>query len=237
MSEQDPGRYAIYYAPARPSPWWRLGAGWLGRDEAADLPLPQPVPPGWPAQRFASVTAEPRRYGFHATLKAPFRLREGGSQALLLKRLAVLARSLQSVPIGPLTPTLLEGFVALVPAVPAPAVNALAAQCMLGLDDLRAPPTPQELARRHPERLDEVGRGLLAQYGYPHVLARYRFHLTLSGPVDGAEADALLRHARAALDGLPEGEAERLRLDRLCLFRQGTPAAPFIRIHDEELAA
>lgn len=237
MSEDGATRYAIYYAPALQSPWWRFGAGWLGRDEAADAALPQPELPGWPPARFAALTAEPRRYGFHATLKAPFRLRDGASEALLLRRLAALASTLRSVPLEPLTPALLDGFIALVPAMPHPAINALAAQCVLALDDLRAPLMQEELARRRPEQLDDVGRRLLAQYGYPHVLARYRFHLTLTGPVTPREADTLLPHAQAAVDALQDRGVDPLRLDRLCVFRQRHPGAPFIRIHDEELAA
>mgnify|MGYP006195748115 CR=1 FL=1 len=36
-------RYAIYFAPRPDSPWWTLGAHWLGRDEHRDAPLPQPA--------------------------------------------------------------------------------------------------------------------------------------------------------------------------------------------------
>ncbi|HVE52299.1 MAG TPA: hypothetical protein VNB23_02820, partial [Ramlibacter sp.] len=64
----QPARYAIYYAPAVGSPWWKFGAGWLGRDEQRDAPLPQPPLHGLQPDEFARVTAEPRRYGFHATL-------------------------------------------------------------------------------------------------------------------------------------------------------------------------
>lgn len=232
----DVARYAIYYAPALHSPWWRFGAGWLGRDEAADVPLPQPPLPGLAPQQLADLTSEPRRYGFHATLKPPFRLREGASETLLLHRLQALARLLRPVSIGRLQPVWTEGFVALAPLVREPAVDALAAQCVLALDDLRAPLTAAELARRRPEQLDAIGRELLSLYGYPWVLGRFRFHLTLSGPVDAAAAQSLLPHAQAAVDALQEGAAGIPLLDRLCVFRQARPAAAFVRIHDEVLA-
>lgn len=230
-------RYAVYYAPARYSPWWRLGAGWLGRDEVEDAPLPQPLLPGVAAQQLADWTEEPRRYGFHATLKAPFRLRQGASEALLLHRLQACAQPLRPVSIGRLEPVWMDGFVALALKVREPAVDALAARCVLALDDLRAPPTAVELARRRPEQLDATGRELLSLHGYPWVLGRFRFHLTLTGPVDAATAQSLLPHAQAALAAVQDGDSGIAMLDRLCVFRQASPTASFVRIHDEVLSA
>lgn len=226
-------RYAIYFSPALGSPWWAFGAGWLARDEARDADLAQAVPGGFTPAEFARLTSAPRRYGFHATLKAPFRLRAEVDEALLLQRLRMLAEGLRAVPLGALEPMLVDDFVALVPSPRNPAVEALAAQCVLELDDLRARLTADEVARRQPERLDSVGRELLSLYGYPHVLGRFRFHMTLSGPVDVPTAERILAAARP--------EAARLnhdsppRLDRLCLFREAHPDAPFVRLHDEVL--
>lgn len=227
-------RYAIYHAPAVDSPWWRFGAGWVGRDEARNVAFTHPSLPGLQSDRFAAVTAEPRRYGFHATLKAPFRLRDGASEALLLRRVAALAGLLRAVAAGPLVPARIDGFVALVPPGSQEAVAAVAARCVRDLDDLRAPLTEAELARRGP--LDVVGARLLSEFGYPHVLERFRLHYTLSGPVDDATAAVLIAQATAAVEALEEGDAGCLRLDRLCVFRQDDAGAPFVRIRDEELS-
>lgn len=228
-------RYAIYFAPAVGSAWWRFGSGWLGRDEARDAPLPQPLPAGFHAAAFAAATAEPHRYGFHATLKAPFRLVPDADEGRLLRRLAALAATLRAVPLPPLKAVLLDDFVALVPSAPAPALAALAARCVLDLDDLRAPLSAEELARRRPERLDGLGRELLERHGYPHVLERFRFHMTLSGGVDSQTAERLLGAAAPVVARLNVDAP--LRLDRLCLFRQSGSGAPFLRLHDEELRA
>lgn len=228
------GRHAVYFAPAHGSPWWRWGAGWLGRDECGDAALPQDPPAGFDAARFAELTAEPRRYGFHATLKAPFRLREGVDQALLRERLAALASRLGALPLGPLQPTWLDGFVALTPLHRTPSLDALAAQCVTDLDDLRAPLDPADLARRNPDGLDERGRQLLAAWGYPHVLERFRFHMTLTGPVDRHTANRLIAHLAPRVAELDA--AHPLWLDRLCLFHQREPGGPFVRIHEEQLA-
>lgn len=231
MSE---ARYALYYAPAVGSAWWRFGAGWLGRDELLDAPLPQPQLPGLAADTLARLTAEPRRYGFHATLVAPFRLRRGVTEDAVLRRADAVAGMLRPVPLPDLAPGLLSDFVALRPAVRNPPLDALATKCVLELDGLRAPLTDDELARRAPQRLDDMGRRLLARYGYPYVLGRFRFHMTLSGTVDAAMADRLVRAAEPLVRQLHE--TEPLRVDRLCVFRELAPGAPFVRIHEAGIA-
>jgi putative phosphonate metabolism protein len=228
-------RYAVYYAPAAGSPWWRFGASWVGRDEILDAPLSQPTLAGIALEELRQFTAEPRRYGFHATLKAPFRLHERVTQEQLLQRVDALAARLQPVPLGELVPACVDDFVALVPAAQNGALDAVAACCVTDLDDLRAPLTPAETARRQPERLDETGRRLLARYGYPHVLGRFKFHLTLSGPVDAASAARILRAAEPRVRALDQAAAPRL--DRLCVFREAAPGAAFVRIHDAEIGA
>lgn len=225
------GRTALYFAPALESPWWRFGAQWLGRDEARGMPLAQPLPPGWQAGPFAALTQEPRRYGLHATLKAPFR--PSVPPAALRTRLAALAAELHAVPLAPLVPVYMDGFLALVPAGRNPALNALAARCVTELDDLRQPLTASERARRHPERLDARGVELLDRYGYPHVLERFRFHLTLTGPCDATTAGRLVTHLAPQLATL--NQAHPPVLDRLCLFHEPAPGADFLRVHEVEL--
>ncbi|MDE2607827.1 MAG: DUF1045 domain-containing protein [Burkholderiales bacterium] len=228
-------RYAVYFAPAVDSPWWRFGAGWLGWDDARGQALAQPRLPEFSAEDFHALTSEPRRYGFHATLKAPFRPRPEVDEATLRDRLAMLAARLRALAVGPLVPAHLDGFVALMPLERQPAIDALATRCVLDLDDLRAPLTPEEIARREAAGLDARQRELLARYGYPHVLAYFRFHLTLSGPVDPVTADLLVHRAGDPVDAL---NAEHpLRLDRLCLFREDHPGAPFLRVHEQALSA
>jgi hypothetical protein len=148
----------------------------------------------------------------------------------LLARVDAIARRLRPLPIGPLVPVYMDGFVALMPARQSPSVEAVAAVCVTELDRLRAPLTADELARRHPERLDERGRELLALYGYPHVLERFRFHMTLSGPMDTGRAGELV--ARIAPEVARLNQVEAPMLDRLCVFHEPAPGQPFMRIHD-----
>lgn len=177
-------RHAIYFAPPAASGLARFGAAWLGWDPAAGAEVPRLRLHGIAAD----AVAEPARYGFHATLKAPFRLALGTEVAGLDAAAAALARTLPAVELT-LRVARLGSFVALVPvAVPAGLV-ALEAGLVRGLDRFRAPLTDAEVARRHRERLAAVERAHLAAWGYPYVLDRYRFHMTLTGALSDAAAE------------------------------------------------
>jgi hypothetical protein len=73
-------RYALYYAP-RPSDGLAVTASqWLGRDpETGQTRALRPVP-GIAMDRLVEITAEPRLYGFHGTLKAPIALADDASE-------------------------------------------------------------------------------------------------------------------------------------------------------------
>ena len=108
-------RYAIYYAPPVDSPWWLAGSHWLGRCAATGNVLGQPRVPGFSPEAFAAVTAAPRRYGWHATLKAPFALAEGAYLKQLFAVLDDLAGALSAFDMPTLRVKRLDDFLALVP--------------------------------------------------------------------------------------------------------------------------
>jgi hypothetical protein len=76
---EDEPRYAIYFVPPPGSPLACFGAVWLGYDVANGAEPPQPRLPEIAPERLRNITAEPRRYGFHATLKPPFSLAAGAT--------------------------------------------------------------------------------------------------------------------------------------------------------------
>ena len=189
-------RYALYFAPLDDRPLWDFGSATIGWDAetATEHPARPPAPalaPGW-----TEATAEPRRYGFHATLKAPFALAEGTSAEALLAAAEAFAARPRPVPQLRLKVRILAGFVALVPEGPSSDLAALAAACVREFDRFRAPLTPAERARRAPERLSQRQVESLDRWGYPFVFEEFRFHMTLTGrlPSDAAEV------ARAALE-------------------------------------
>jgi putative phosphonate metabolism protein len=228
-------RYAVYFAPDKYSAWREFGARWLGRDEYDNSALPQPALDGMPPQAFAQITQEPRRYGFHATLKAPLRLAAGCDETILMRRLNALASTLKPVALGPLRVAAIGDFVALVPDAEPVGLQALAAACVRELDDLRAPLLEAERARRRAELLDARGIELLDLYGYPQVMERFRFHMTLTGPVDTAAAQSVIRAVAPEIARL--NASAPLSLDRLCLFIERAPGEPFLRLVDLKLHA
>lgn len=228
-------RYAIYFAPPKESPWWAFAAHWLGRNEYDDAPLATPQTLSISPEELLSMTAEPRRYGFHATLKAPFRLSDKFSLDDLIKRTQALAATLKPISLGPLQAQSLGKFVALVPQNTSDELAALAAACVVELDDLRAPLSEQDLARRQSALLDARELALLQRYGYPHVLERFRFHLTLTGRLDQPTQLRVMHAVQAQVTHM--NAVAPLMLDRLCLFTEPAPGASFTRIADMALSA
>lgn len=215
----EAARYAVYFAPDAAHPLWQTGCDWLGRD-ATDEQDDRPAPP----QR-----SEPWRYGFHATLKPPMRLRPGLEEAELDPALQALAAGFAAFQMPRLQVDMLTDFVALRPASPLARTHPLwrlADACVTALDHFRAPPTEAELARRLRQPLQPDDRARLEAWGYPQVLEGWRFHMTLSDPLPTSAQAAVLRAAREHFAKALAGPA--LRCLDLCLFKQGGPARPFV---------
>ena len=180
-------RYAVYWAPEAGDPMGAFGEAWLGHDPGSSQASSNRDRLGLSAAMADDLTAEPRRYGLHATLKAPFRLQPGARLAQLTAATDALARSIKAFAIAPLRLTNLNGFLALCPAAPSLSLDALARRCVTELDVLRAPLTLDERARRKPQFLTPEQLQLLDRWGYPHVLEHFRFHVTLTRRLTEAE--------------------------------------------------
>jgi hypothetical protein len=92
-----PARVAIYYAPLPDDPLTGLSSAWLGRDPIANASVPQPALSG-----IAEFTAEPRSYGFHATLKPPMHLAEGTDWTGLVAAVREVATGIAPFELPPL---------------------------------------------------------------------------------------------------------------------------------------
>lgn len=171
-------RYALYFVPD--GPWGDAGAAWLGWDTRHGRAIAQTD------VRQADLTARPRKYGFHATLKAPFRLANGATRDSLETAIAALARSLKPVPLASLQVSQIGRFFAMTAPGEQAALIDLSSAVVRDLDRLRAPLTEADLKRRRAARLTDRQDALLQAWGYPYVLDEFRFHLTLTGPVRDA---------------------------------------------------
>jgi putative phosphonate metabolism protein len=220
----DP-RFAIYFVPAPDTVLYHFGAAVLGYDCYTGEPLAHPPDVALSATEWAALTAEPRPYGFHATLKAPFRLRRECDPDALLAGVRALAASVATMPTLAPVVGLIGGFVAIVPRTPSPPVERLAADCVTALDRFRRPMTEPERSKRLAAGLSRDQIAHLDRWGYPYVLEEFRFHMTLTGRIGSDQRQAihaLLRDAFARHCG-----SEPIRLDRLALVRQQQPQAPF----------
>lgn len=215
MSVDGYRRYAIYAAPE--GMLGGFGAAWLGWDAEAGAEVTHPEIDGLP-RPVAELTETPRKYGFHGTLKPPFRLAEGRSGSDLDAVLAAFAAERPPVGPIPLALTRIGPFLALTPRDPAPALDALAAATVRNLDRFRAPPAPEELSRRRAGGLTPTQESLLARWGYPYVMEEFRFHLTLTGRLATKEAELTEAALAKPLTPLLEGA---YRIDNLALFGEG----------------
>ncbi|QCI63680.1 DUF1045 domain-containing protein [Phreatobacter stygius] len=209
-------RYALYAAPAPDDPLWNFGSATIGYDAAAarDLPFPSGTP--WDDPDWAELTEDPRRYGFHGTLKAPFELAQGASEADLLEAVMVFADRRPAVEVPRLAVATLGSFVALVPAERSDELLALAGDCVRVFDEFRAPMSQADRARRLKSPLTERQIGHLDNWGYPYVFEDFRYHMTLTGSLSADRCEPV----RAALAERYQPIAEPFRLDALLVFRQ-----------------
>lgn len=218
-------RVAVFFTPPPEHPLTRAAALWLGRDAFSDETFPLTADEGMSAGEIAALTAEPRRYGFHATLKPPFRLADGCRLEDVDAALETVATGLSQVDLGRLAIAEIGSFFALTPVSENDAVAALAADVVRRFDRFRAPPTDDEIARRRPERLSPRQRENLERWGYPYVFDDFLFHMTLTGPVAERRRAAVRRILE---DRFGQHLDRRVVVDGLALFVESVPPGDFI---------
>jgi putative phosphonate metabolism protein len=213
-------RVAIYYAPQPDDPLASAGAAWLGRDADRNIGLTQPQ-----ISDIATLTQEPRRYGFHATLKPPMRLARDHSWFEFVASVRAVAASIPPFALPPLCVADLHGFLALRETAHCPPLQALCDRCVADLDAFRSPPDAAELQRRRQAPLTPAQDAMLQRWGYPYMFDTWFFHMTLTRRLDDTE--------RAHVKPLAEAFfANALVIQRqvrdICLFTQAQPDADFV---------
>jgi putative phosphonate metabolism protein len=216
-------RYAIYLAPSPDTPLWRAASRVIGRDAVSGETLPFPDIAPCDAEDWGEATAEPRRYGFHGTLKAPFELAEGRTEASLIEAAEGFAATRHGFSITDLTVRSMKSFVALTPEAPSADLDGLAADCVVAFEPFRAPLSPAERARRVASLTDPRHVASVDRWGYPWVFEDFRFHMTLTGSLPETRREA----ARAGLADFLGDVARPLAVDAIAIFRQDHRDAPF----------
>jgi putative phosphonate metabolism protein len=210
-------RYAIYYAAPHGGTLDRFGTRLLGYDafSGEERPFPNGMVEAVPDWR--EITGDPRKYGFHATLKAPMVLADGKSEAELLAACESFARTPRAIPTIKPVVNALGDFIAVVPSQHSSELEKLAADAVSAFDGLRAPLTPENRARRHPDRLTQRQRDYLDRWGYPYVMEEFRFHMTLTGRLAEERRESILAILRQRFAAI---ELAALAIDGIAVFRQ-----------------
>jgi hypothetical protein len=113
-------------------------------------------------------------------------------------------------------------FLALVPESETAELDWLADSCVTYFDHFRSPITPEDRARRGDMTSAEAA--LFEQFGYNFIFNNFKFHITLAGPLDEPELDALQPALATAVAPLCE---KPFAVEDLCLFGDPGEGAPF----------
>jgi hypothetical protein len=200
-------RYAICFTPPPGDPLTLAASGWLGRNVYSGHAADHPGLKGLGVHEIAFHTALPRRFGFHATFKAPFRLNDGASEAMLLRELMHFAGSMEPVTLAGLSVGRIGEVYGLILDRPCSAVDHLAASVVQAFDRLSAPQFSN-----------------LSRWGHPYVMDEFRFHMTLTGPLLARDFPRIEQALKAHFDPVL---AEPMTISNLALFVEPEQGAPF----------
>lgn len=217
-------RYALYFSPAENHPLTKAATHWLGRDAFTGESFPTPQVEGLTRDDVHALTDDPRRYGFHATLKAPFELHPDRTEAELIAAFEDFAAETSAFDIPNVVVGQIGRFFAIIPDKVYPELQDFAARIVEDFEPFRAPLSEADIARRKPETLSAAHRANLERWGYPHVMDEFRFHMTLTGKVPPEQQLAMrqeLDRRFAAFADVP------LTIDGLALFIEPERGAPF----------
>jgi putative phosphonate metabolism protein len=216
-------RYAVYYAPDPQGDLWDLACAWLGRDPHRKVDCVRPATPALADLDLDALTASPRGYGFHATLKAPFELADGASERDLLDFAEGFAGRRAAFEAS-ISPQALGRFLAFRLNDPCPAMDALAEDCVRDFDPFRAPLSEADIARRREANLTPVQDARMLEWGYPYIFDDFRFHMTLTS---GIADDAVRARVLEMLLQLFAYVTGPHRFDSVAIYRQTDRDAPF----------
>lgn len=84
-------------------------------------------------------------------------------------------------------PAFFQGYFGLVLAERTADIDWLAAECVTHFDSFRAPGSASGVRRTEMGELSPREQVFLKEFGYPHVLSAFQFHVSLAGPLEPHE--------------------------------------------------
>lgn len=217
-------RYAVYYCPNINSELSQFGNAWLGWNPETGNVIERPPIEGLSQDDIIQSTLTPTKYGFHGTLKPPFRLAENKSFDQLDLAMKALADQTPVIETAPLILHQIAHFLAFSPCEGKEQIEELAKQCVCSLDAFRKPASQEELIRRRQGNLTTHQDALLLRWGYPYVLDEFRFHLTLTNNLPD---DTLLRIKDALIQHCEDILTMPFIINEICLFGDPGKGEPF----------
>ncbi len=228
MAKQDTPRYAVYFAPEPNSDLDVLGTSWLGRDMDGTRPHGQALVSRVSEHRMTELTENPRRYGFHGTLKPPFELNPTTSLESLLRTARIFACGLAPVEIPPLELAVIGKFIALTPVSQSAALEKLSAACVRAFEAFRVPLTDKQIAAYRQNKLTVHQEQMLEHWGYPYVMEEFQFHMSLTDRIDDPDERNAVFSALEKLAQPVIGKPISAR--HLTVFGQSGPNEPMVAI-------
>lgn len=196
-------RVAIFYAPGSQTPLANFGAHWLGWDVEQAKSVPHPQIDGLP-EPIEVLVATPQKYGFHGTLKAPFRIRHDQTIDSLKEAMKAFSDQRKPFVIGKMKVATLGRFVAIIQEKASDNFAGFASEIVRNFEDYRAPLSDEDIAKRREAGLTPRQDELMLKWGYPYIFDEFKFHLTLTGKLSEQNAqsvcDRLTDHLKPILD-------------------------------------
>jgi len=227
MLETEIHRHAAYYAPAQQSRLAQLGAQWLGRCAQSRRVVLQPDFPQCTAEALRGYTAAATRYGWHATMKAPFALNPGLEMNAIPAAFQTFAQSQTALTLPPLTLRNMGDYLALVPEAPSSALQELAFDCVRALHPLATPLSDTQIAQRRLTPLTPAQDAMLLQWGYPFVGHQFQWHMTLTGSLRKLTQREVRGLQDAARDWFSPVLNQPVELDAICWFVEPVAGGDF----------
>lgn len=220
-------RYIIGFTPPPRDPLTMTAASWLGRNVFTGDRVEESETGGLGLREVAFYTAMPRRYGFHAALKAPFRLAEPTAEAALLRDLMRYSGTFEPFQIPRLEVARLGNTFGLVPSYPLAPLNYLASALTQEFDHFRAPLSEAEIDRCDPDLLSATQFANLHRWGCADVMDEFRFRMALTGPVHAADMPRMERVLRDLFEPVL---SEPILVSNIALMMEESNDGPF-RVH------
>ena len=208
-------RYAIYYIPDLPL--FQIGSDWLGWNSITGQETTL-------SANHRRITDRPRKYGFHATVKPPFSLASNSTQGDLQDAFQTFCATVSPATGGTLKISRLGRFLAMTQDVQSNEVTELAASTVSHFDKFRAPLSEHDIAKRRQRRLTPEQDALMLRWGYPYVMQEFKFHMTLTGPLQNDEIDTIKHDANTRFQ---EFLGQPLKIASLALLGEDSDSGRF----------